>query len=220
MGSSTRNIQKKIKQILKDSNGTIDETLPKVINETIRMKKAKKYFGDKDFGNLVTGGMAGISALGKGTFKEDYGLEYNIDLEQDIDITHNELKIEQITEAILDKVEENDEIENSLILSTFKITMAEVILNRLLNGEEFLQKFMSNLLYSLIMENINEALLEFYEDIHTKDFKDKVKEFASNTIKEYMSKPIKDYVEKKIDLSSLIEEVSKLNKSIKDSNID
>ncbi|MFL0165260.1 hypothetical protein [Candidatus Clostridium helianthi] len=218
MGSSTRKIQQKIKKIISDSKGELDDTLPKVINETIRMKKAKKYFGDKDFGNLVTGGMSGISALSSGKFGKDYGIEYDINLEESI--IKDKIKTEQIIEAILDKVEENQEIENGLILAAFKATMAEIILNNLLNSEAFLKKFMCNLLYSLIMENINEALIEIYDDIHTKDFRDRVKKFANDTIEEYMSKPIKDYIEKKIDLAVIIEKVSKLNENIKDNNFE
>lgn len=218
MGSSTRKIQQRIKKIISDSKGELDDTLPIVINETIRMKKAKKYFGDKDFGNLIAGGMSGISALSSGSFRKEYGIEYDIKLEENI--IQDEIKIEQIIEAILDKVEENQEIENGLILAAFKATMAEIILNNLLNSEEFIKKFMCNLLYSLIMDNINEALIEIYDEIHTKDFRDRVKKFANNTIETYMSQPIKNYIEKKIELAALIEKVSKLNENIKESNFE
>ncbi|GAA0685476.1 hypothetical protein [Clostridium cadaveris] len=214
MGSSTRRIQQKIKKIISDSQNGLDETLPKVINETMKMKKAKQYFGDKDFENLINGGLLGISALNSGSFGKLYDFEYNIDLGK---ITiKDELKIEQIIEAILDKIEKNDEIENALILTSFKATMAEIILDNLLSSEAFIKKFMCNLLYSLIMENINEALIEFYDDIHTNDFRDKVKKFSCDSIENYMSETIKEYIEHKIELDVLIDKVTKLNENMKE----
>lgn len=220
MGSSTRKIQQRIKKIISDSqsenNGGIDDTLPKVINETMKMKKTKKYFGDKDFGNLVTGGLSGISALSSGKFKEIYDVDYDIKEEEKI---NDELKVEQIIEAILDNIEKEDEIENSLVLTAFKATMAEIIMNNLLSSEVFIKKFMYNLLYSLIIENINEALIEYYDEIHTRDFRDKVKKFSCGIIEKYMSEPIKEFIEHKTDINSLIDKVSKLNEDIKGSDI-
>lgn len=218
MGSSTRKIQQKIKKIISDSHSGMNEALPKVINETMRTKKTKQYFGDKDFGNLITGGLSGISALSSGNFGKFYDIDYDINLEEHrID---DEVKIEQIIEAILDKVEKDEEIENGLVLTAFKATMAEIILNNLLSSEAFIKKFMCNLLYALIMENINEALIELYDEVHTKDFREKVKKFSFNTIDTYMSKPINEYINHKIGLSSLIDKVSKLNENIKETDFE
>lgn len=215
MGSSTRKIQKKIKEILSKNREPIEDVLPKVIAETIRMKKVKNYFGDKDFENLVTAGIAGVSSLCSGTFNKDYNLGYEVQLEQIK--KEDTIKVEQIIESILDKVEdESQEIENSLILSSFKVTMAEIILDNSISSETFLKKFMNNLLYSLIMENINEAVIEVYDDINSNNFKDKVREFSNNIIAVHMSKPIYDYINKNIELEHLIEKIIQLNENIKE----
>lgn len=216
MGSSTRKIQNKIKKIISDSkdNQDISKTIPKVISETMKTKKTKQYFGDKDFGKLISGGISGISALSSGNFNKLYNLDYEVDLNNNK--INDDLKVEEIIETILDKIERDEEIENALILTAFKATMAEIIINDLLSPLDFIKKFMCNLLYGLIMENINEALIEFYDGIHTKDFCDKVKTFSSKTIENYMSKSIKDYVEHKIDLNELIEKINNLSESIKE----
>lgn len=218
MGSSTRKIQQKIKKIISDSEGGIDDTLPKVINETLRMKKTKQYFENKDFQSLISGGLSGVSALSSGNFNKYYDLEYDINLKEHK--IEDNVKIEQIIEAILDKIEKDGEIENGLILTAFKATMTEIILNNLLSSEVFIKKFLCNLLYSLILENINEALIEFYDNVHTSDFRDRVKKFSCNTIETYMSKPIKEYMENKIDLDSLIDKISKLYENVKDTDFE
>lgn len=63
MGSSVRKTSAKIKKLLKetiDLNPTVDckEVIPQVAEQTLRSRKTKAYFGDKDFAVL-----AGVALL-------------------------------------------------------------------------------------------------------------------------------------------------------------
>lgn len=63
MGSSVRKTTAKIKKLLKDTvetNPTVEckEIIPQVAVETLKSKKTKGYFADKDFVVLAGGGFA------------------------------------------------------------------------------------------------------------------------------------------------------------------
>lgn len=211
MGSSTRKIQKKIKDILKQGGNDqqLDVAIPKVVNETLRLKRSKKYFGDKDFVNLMSGGLASIASISSGTFKREYDIEFDFDGEQ-----LTELSVEKIIENILDRVEQNEQIENSLILSAFKASMADLILNKDITSIGFVSKFITNVLYLLIMENINEALLEQFEEVHTNDFDDRIKKFANNVVSTNMKDYIASFTRGNSTLEDLISQLAELHSSI------
>ena len=83
MGSSVRKTSAKIKKLLKDTielNPSVDckEVIPQVAVETLRSKKTKGYFGDKDFVVLAGGGFAcfkRVKEVGLDTFLQDYNIQ-------------------------------------------------------------------------------------------------------------------------------------------------
>lgn len=63
MGSSVRKTSAKIKKLLKETielNPSVDckEVVPQVAEQTLRSRKTKGYFGDKDFVVLAGGGFS------------------------------------------------------------------------------------------------------------------------------------------------------------------
>ena len=214
MGSSTRKIQDKIKKILINDGDVlqIDEGISKAIQETLKLKKSKKYFGDKDFTKLISGGISGIVSIGSGNFKNDYNFDFDFNFE-DIE-SLDPLTVEQIIEIILGKIEETEEIENNLILSAFKISMAELILNGELSTYIFVKNFICTVLYYLIMENVAEAVLEVYEDIQSKDFNNKIKSFACKAVESNMKNTINDFISGKIELDQLIKDIVDLSAKV------
>ena len=131
MGSSVRKTSAKIKKLLKDTielNPSVDckEVIPQVAVETLRSKKTKGYFGDKDFVVLAGGGFAcfkRVKEVGLDTFLQDYNIQ-----REELTV----IEVQKIIEVILDRIEEeNGEIDSILILSAFQSAMANMLLGKL-----------------------------------------------------------------------------------------
>src|SRR5690554_2841675 len=113
MGTSIRKTSAKIKKLLNDAlqenpQVSIDAIVPKVAKETIRTKKTKYYFGDKDFVVLAGGGLAcfrKMASIGYDSFVKEHQCD-----PADISV----VEIQQIIESILEGIEqENGDIQSS-----------------------------------------------------------------------------------------------------------
>ena len=184
MGSSVRKITAKIKKLLKDTielNPTVEseEVIPQVAAETLRSKKTKGYFADKDFAVLAGGGFAcfkKVKEVGIDKFLE----EYNIQNEK---LTF--IEAQKITESILDKIEdENGEVDSLLILSAFQTAMTKMLLNKLTDPAKFLILFCETFISMIIREDANEALTSMFKDSSSDIFNKNIETFSQNYVKE------------------------------------
>jgi hypothetical protein len=209
MGTSTKRINEKIKKILQDNTtGNLEEVIPQIAYETLRLKKTKRYFGDKEFEVLVQGGIGFINSVKKGTYKEDYGLD--IPSIEDVDA----IKAEEILEAILSKIEDEGEIESSFLLKAYKYSMTIALLESSVDVYSFIFKLITSIIYYYIMENINEAILEVFKDKSTSDFEQLVWEFSTKYVTENLDSYIHIYIEGKMEIGTLIETVINTTENI------
>lgn len=212
MGSSTRKIQAKIKKILSpsshdDSNTVeLDKAIPLVMIETLRMKKTRKYFGDKDFLNLMTGGVQSVQALGGGKVKGFFVTE-DFDFNKD---ENSDLATEKVLEAILNKIEsEIEDIDSSLLLRAFKITMTKILMEKNFDLYYFVNNFCVNSLFLIIMENINESIIDTYDEKQVKEYDSKIKLKADHWVAKNLKETILEYVNNKITINELIDTLTK-----------
>lgn len=184
MGSSVRKTSAKIKKLLKDTielNPSVDckEVIPQVAVETLRSKKTKGYFGDKDFVVLAGGGFAcfkRVKEVGLDTFLQDYNIQ-----REELTV----IEVQKIIEVILDRIEEeNGEIDSILILSAFQSAMANMLLGKLTEPTEFLSIFCEIFISMIIREDANEALTSMFRDISTETFNKSIEEFSKRYVKE------------------------------------
>ena len=184
MGSSVRKTSAKIKKLLKDTielNPSVDckEVIPQVAVETLRSKKTKGYFGDKDFVVLAGGGFAcfkRVKEVGLDTFLQDYNVQ-----REELTV----IEVQKIIEVILDRIEEeNGEIDSILILSAFQSAMANMLLGKLTEPTEFLSIFCEIFISMIIREDANEALTSMFRDISTETFNKSIEEFSKRYVKE------------------------------------
>lgn len=216
MGSSTRKVQQKIKKILQnqiDINKPeeLDIVIPKLTIETIKMKKTRKYFGDKDFLNLLQGGVLCVQAINQKKYKEYLGLEEYIE-----DYVTDELATEKVLEAILDKIEEDNSIESLLMLKAFKLAMAKVLLDENRDLYNFVLEFCGNTLFLIVMENINEAMSDVYKEKNTSDYEKNVKEVAFKWVEVNIKDNINNFIDGKIKVDEFIEKLIIEINNIKD----
>lgn len=164
MGSSVRKTSAKIKKLLKESielNPALDckEIIPKVAEETMRSKKTKCYFGDKDFAILAGGGFAcfkKVKEIGIDTFLQQYDI---------LDKKPTVIEVQKIIESILNKIEdENGEISSLLILSAFQSSMTKMLLNTMTEPEEFLKIFCETFITMVIREDASEELCAAFNE--------------------------------------------------------
>ncbi|AEY65838.1 hypothetical protein [Clostridium sp. BNL1100] len=212
MGSSTRKIQAKIKKILSpgshDDSYTVelDKAIPLVMIETLRMRKTRKYFGDKDFLNLMTGGVQSVQALGGGKVKEFFSDE-DFDFSKDIG---NDLETERVLESILNKIENDiEDIDSSLLLKAFKITMTKILMEKNFDLYYFVNDFCVNALFLIVMENINESVIDTYDEKQVKDYDSKIKLKANQWVDKNLKDTILEYINEKITINELIDTLTK-----------
>ena len=207
MGSSVRKTSAKIKKLLKDTielNPSVDckEVIPQVAVETLRSKKTKGYFGDKDFVVLAGGGFAcfkRVKEVGLDTFLQDYNIQ-----REELTV----IEVQKIIEVILDRIEEeNGEIDSILILSAFQSAMANMLLGKLTEPTEFLSIFCEIFSSMIIREDANEALTSMFRDISTETFNKSIEEFSKRYVKENFMILIENCSNGEIQIEELIKKL-------------
>ena len=207
MGSSVRKTSAKIKKLLKDTielNPSVDckEVIPQVAVETLRSKKTKGYFGDKDFVVLAGGGFAcfkRVKEVGLDTFLQDYNIQ-----REELTV----IGVQKIIEVILDRIEEeNGEIDSILILSAFQSAMANMLLGKLTEPTEFLSIFCEIFISMIIREDANEALTSMFRDISTETFNKSIEEFSKRYVKENFMVLIENCSNGEIQIEELIKKL-------------
>lgn len=207
MGSSVRKTSAKIKKLLKDTielNPSVDckEVIPQVAVETLRSKKTKGYFGDKDFVVLAGGGFAcfkRVKEVGLDTFLQDYNVQ-----REELTV----IEVQKIIEVILDRIEEeNGEIDSILILSAFQSAMANMLLGKLTEPTEFLSIFCEIFISMIIREDANEALTSMFRDISTETFNKSIEEFSKRYVKENFMVLIENCSNGEIQIEELIKKL-------------
>lgn len=207
MGSSVRKTSAKIKKMLKDTiefNPSVDckEVIPQVAVETLRSKKTKGYFGDKDFVVLAGGGFACFKRV------KEVGLDIFL---QDYDVQREELtviEVQKIIETILDRIEEeNGEIDSILILSAFQSAMANMLLGKLTEPADFLSIFCEIFISMIIREDANEALTSMFKDTSTETFNKNIEEFSKRYVIENFLELIQNCSNGEIQIEELIKKL-------------
>ena len=207
MGSSVRKTSAKIKKLLKDTielNPSVDckEVIPQVAVETLRSKKTKGYFGDKDFVVLAGGGFAcfkRVKEVGLDTFLQDYNIQ-----REELTV----IEVQKIIEVIFDRIEEeNGEIDSILILSAFQSAMANMLLGKLTEPTEFLSIFCEIFISMIIREDANEALTSMFRDISTETFNKSIEEFSKRYVKENFMVLIENCSNGEIQIEELIKKL-------------
>lgn len=207
MGSSVRKTSAKIKKLLKDTielNPSVDckEVIPQVAVETLRSKKTKGYFGDKDFVVLAGGGFAcfkRVKEVGLDTFLQDYNIQ-----REELTV----IEVQKIIEVILDRIEEeNGEIDSILILSAFQSAMANMLLGKLTEPTEFLSIFCEIFISMIIREDANEALTSMFRDTSTETFNKSIEEFSKRYVKENFMVLIENCSNGEIQIEELIKKL-------------
>lgn len=214
MGSSTRNIQKKIKNIIQSSGkDNIDDNLNEIVFETLKLRKNKSFFYSDEFGNAIMGGVSILNSIKSGNLPE---IKDEIDLLADN--TEKPLIIQKILEEILDNMDVNgDAITDELILRAFKVTMAETLLDETLSINGFVELFVKASLYLLILEDTHEANIDEFDFVKIDEIENNFKSIASDLVDHYLGEDINKFVNNKIEFSCLVESIVELkSKLIKD----
>lgn len=184
MGSSVRKTSEKIKKILKETieiNPSVEckEVIPQVAVETLRSKRTKGYFADKDFVVLAGGGFAcfkKVKEIGIGNFLKEYDI---------VDEKPTIIEVQKIIESILDKIEdESGEIDSPLILVAFQTAMTKMLLNEMSEPAEFLTVFCENFISMVIREDANEALIASFRDSSTEVLDKNILDFSKKYVED------------------------------------
>jgi len=205
MGTSVRKTSAKIKKLLRDTveanpNIKPEEIIPEVANQTIKSKKAKAYFGDKDFVVLSGGGMSCFSKIASEGYESFYH-EYDVDGDN-----LSAIDIQKIIEAILDTIEqENGDIQSSFILNAFKAAMTKALLENITNPIDFLTIFCEIFLAMIVREDASEEILAQFNSTSPSKIDETIASFSREYVKTNLSLCIRDCVTKGADIQTLIQ---------------
>lgn len=207
MGTSKRKTNQKIKELLQESIENESKIDSSSINDFIPTKSISNYTNSDEFSQLVREGLEVQRLISNRKFKS---LPFSAEDLSDA----TPLNIQQIKDKILDMIEKEtgNEIVPSLVTNAFNNTMTEVILGKINNPYEYLSYFCENLLYYILMENINEPIIDIFS---TNDEIDRFRKKKREEIKKYVSEYLKPHIEKfingKISMEKLIEYISGKN---------
>lgn len=205
MGSSVRKTSEKIKGLLKKTvelNPSMEckEVIPQIVEETLRSKKTKNYFADKEFAVLAGCGFACFKKANEVGF-DKFLLDYEVN-----DKKLTVIEIQKIIESILGEIEdENGEIEDGIILPAFQSAMANMLLNELTDPVEFLNIFCETFIHMLIREEVNEALISVFQNTSEEEFDKDIKEFSKKYVEENFSESIMKCNNGEIEIKELIQ---------------
>lgn len=209
MGTSVRKTSDKIKKLLKDTmqenpQVSVDIVVPEVAKETIKAKKTKGYFGDKDFVVLAGGGLScfrKISSIGY----EGFVREHECD-PQKISV----VEIQKIIEAILDDIErENGDIQSSFILNAFKVTMTSVLMDKITDPIVFLARFCEVFLDMIIREDASEELSSAFKGVTPDKSDDAIAKYTKCYVAEHFTDCIEKCTKNEISIAELVAELQK-----------
>lgn len=209
MGTSVRKTSEKIKKLLKDTlqenpQITVEAIVPEVANETIKARKTKSYFGDKDFLVLAGGGLSyfrKIAIIGYDGFVREH--EYNPE-------TISVIEIQKIIETILDKIEqENGDIQSSFILNAFKITMTEVLTDKITDPVVFLRRLCEVFLDMIIREEASEELTSAFKGTAPDKLDESISQFTKKYVEQHFNDCIEKCVRNEMDITELVSELQK-----------
>lgn len=204
MGSSVRKTSAKIKKLLKEtlaSNPNTDskEVIPHVAEQTLRSKKTKGYFGDKDFVVLAGGGFACFKKAKEVGF-DIFIQEYNVDVER---LTLTETQ--KIIEAILDGIEEdNGDIDSVILLTAFQSAMTDMLMKKLTDPAEFLYVFCTNFITMIIREDICEALTSEFKKTSAEVINESIQSFSDTYVKKNFASLINECNKGEIKIEELL----------------
>lgn len=207
MGSSVRKTSAKIKRLLKETielNPLVDckEVVPQVAEQTLRSKKTKGYFGDKDFVVLAGGGFSCFKKA-KAIGFEGFLNEYEIKSEK-----LTVIDVQKIVESILDNIEEEKgEIDSLMILSAFQSAMTEMLLNKMTEPETFLSLFCETFITMVIREDASEELSAAFKDTDIDIVNRNIKDFAHDYVNDNFGQLIHQCSNDEIQIEELIQKL-------------
>lgn len=211
MGSSTRNIDKKIKKMIQNiGKENIDNNLNEIVLETLRLRKHKSFFYNSEFGDAVLGGVSVLNSIKAGRLPQ-------IKDEIDLLISNNEnvLRVQRILESILDALENNGQtITDELILRAFKSTMAKILLDPSLEVEDFVKDFVKAALYLLTLEDTHEANIDEFDFIKIDEIEENFRKITDELVEKYLKSEIYKFVNNDIEFDELREAIVNLKSRI------
>lgn len=209
MGTSKRKTTIRIKKLLDDTlqndpEVKIEKVIPDVAKETMKTRRTKNYFGDKEFAVLAGGGIScfkQISSVGYAAFLQDHDID---------EAEKTPLKIQKIIEAILDEIEkENGDIHSSFILNAFKLTMTKVLMDNTTDPRSFLVKFCEVFLEMIIRESASENLISAFNDTTPDNIDERISEFSIQYVEHHFSDLIDACINDDINIVELVAELQK-----------
>jgi len=208
MGTSTRRMNKKIRDLLQQNNyETFDLAIPDVYKEVMRSKAVNRFYSE-EFSVAIGVGIRGLKAINEGTFREEFNFDGSI--------KDDALTKQKIIESIIDIVGEEAFEEDSLVKTALKYALTESVLK---DDEArqlylFMQSFCSYLMYLLISSQA-EVLGENFMNISATEMDDKIKKVAQDIVSNSLNQTILAFLAGQVDIQTLIKAISDKASSFK-----
>lgn len=206
MGTSSRKTSAQIKKLIEkarevDPQVDWEALIPDISQGALRAKKARQYFGDREFIVLAGGGYASAKKI-REVGIDQFAVELGVVLKGD-----RTIDIEKIVEAILSNLETEAEIATSLLLNAFKLAFTQYLIQQDLRAEEYLALFLRIVIRMAIEEAAKEELLNQYKETQFGDISISIDEFASRYVQEKFTDLIAGYASGQISVHEFIDAI-------------
>lgn len=201
MGTSKRKLNKAIKEMLHDVPvEDINDKTPDVTKKILTLKRIDSEFLDEptlskcidiiynQFEALNTGGFNGVS-------KEE--------------LKNDPIIIEHFINHILDFIDSEDNlfVDKALLERSFKITITECLKNEDLNLNNFIEKFLFNVVKQILIGELHDTLKEVYDELDYEDIGAMVNNVANQVIDNETKHEIEKYLAKELPFRQVLKSV-------------
>ncbi len=207
MGTSSRNMNTKIKKILGDDDNidfnVVQNKMPLILREAFNEIEEKEYLKSNLFNLFVKNALNVINLIKNNDFSS-LGIDEKLKKENKQEFAN------QIINKVVNSVNNQTDDENHLVSTSFKQSMKNLILNENINDSSFYNSFVNSFIKKITFGICFEPIIE---KMNYKNIKDIQK--TENKINELIEKAGNKYISNKLNNINNNEELLNSMKNLK-----
>jgi len=207
MGTSSRNMNTKIKKILGDDDNidfnVVQNKMPLILREAFNEIEEKEYLKSNLFNLFVKNALNVINLIKNNDFSS-LGIDEKLKKENKQEFAN------QIINKVVNSVNNQTDDENHLVSTSFKQSMKNIILNENINDSSFYNSFVNSFIKKITFGICFEPIIE---KMNYKNIKDIQK--TENKINELIEKAGNKYISNKLNNINNNEELLNSMKNLK-----
>lgn len=199
MGTSKRNLNKKIKKLLQDKPlNDIDTSALEVSKTIITRRELNQQLVDEEtiqnFFSIISKNFSKLSSAGFGGKSKKEVLE-------------DPLTMQEFLNMILDQIEDDEFFEKELLEKAYKISMTKMLQEDEFDLYSFAQVLFYHLIQLILEKELYDTLRDLYEDFTYQDIEKWISRLTNQIMNDSIYKLVDEFVDKKLPLKKVLDKI-------------